>query len=131
VYTFYQNFYYYNTKCRNTEKWCGTVVFSNSTNLLKLGFQGIRNIKDYFVRIGTDGNFNSGGWHFSYCGDTEYIINKLKSFAHSGFDTPKYTDPETIQKCILEGKDLLFRGDEKFEVVENQLYLPKYVKMLE
>lgn len=131
VYTFYQNAYYYNTKCRNTEKWCGTVVFNYGSDLLKLNIQGIRSLKDYFRRIGSDGDYNSGGWHFSYCGDTDYIINKLRSFSHRGFDTPKYNDPEIIQKCIMEGKDLLFRNDEKFEIVENQTYLPKYVKILD
>ena len=40
----------------------------------------------------------NGGWHFSNVMSPKEISEKLKSFAHSEFDKPEFTDEEIIKK---------------------------------
>lgn len=126
----YQNFHYYNFKCRNVKKWPGTVFFNCGSGYLKLGFEQLRKNRLHLPKVGCDGDYTSGGWHFSYFGDAQFIIDKIKSFAHQEYNRPEFTDPEVIEECIKSGKDLFFRKGEKFELVENQSYLPKFISLL-
>ena len=92
--TFYQNFHYYNFNTRNLNKWCGTVVFNVGSGYLNMGLEQNRRNRFHLPRIGQDGNYDSGGWHLSYFGDSTYIIEKIKSFAHQEYST---TNEITIQ----------------------------------
>jgi beta-1,4-mannosyl-glycoprotein beta-1,4-N-acetylglucosaminyltransferase len=47
-----------------------------------------------------------GGWHFSYLGGVEKIIEKIEAWAHPEFNTPEYKNPEKIRQMILEGASL-------------------------
>ena len=49
------------------------------------------------------------GKHFSYLMTPEQISQKIKSFSHCWFNTPKFTDTNTIQSHIQEGRDLFGR----------------------
>lgn len=53
-----------------------------------------------------------GGWHFSYFGGPEVILNKLQSFAHTEFDLDAIKSTENINRA-LQGNDLF--GREGFE----------------
>lgn len=129
--TFYQNFYYYNYKCRNIKKWSGSVLLS--AFIFKTQFNAncetVRKSRWGLPLIGD--NYESGGWHFSYFGDTDYIINKIQSFSHQEYNNEKYTNPDSIKKLIESGKDLFFRSDEKFEILKFQKYLPKHIHLLD
>jgi len=69
------------------------------------------------------------GWHFTYFGDTEFAISKIKSFAHyRETDQPQYMDNISVEtmiknKCALCGPD----GPEGFEYVKIDDYFPKYI----
>lgn len=39
----------------------------------------------------------NAGWHFSYLGDAQHISNKLKSFAHTEFNRPQFTNLDVIE----------------------------------
>lgn len=43
------------------------------------------------------------GWHFSYIGGIDSVIQKLQSFSHKEYNTPYYLDKTNIQKSIDEG----------------------------
>lgn len=131
AHSFYQNFYYYTYKCRNVKKWSGSVLLSafNFKNDFNANCERVRKSRWGLPLIGKD--YESGGWHFSYFGDVNYIINKIQSFSHQEYNNEKYTNPEFIRKLIEEGKDLFFREDEKFEILENQTYLPKNIHLLD
>jgi beta-1,4-mannosyl-glycoprotein beta-1,4-N-acetylglucosaminyltransferase len=132
--TFYQNFFYYNLECRNTKKWPGTAIIDAYTfnTKAKFNFELLRNARHSFELIGNRDDYTSGGWHFSYFGDAEYIINKIKSFSHQEYNTEEYTNPDTIKKLITDGKDLFFRNDETFTKVplKEQTYLPNNINLL-
>lgn len=132
--TSFHNFYYYNLQCRKKGKWPGTVIVNAGffhTNF-NFNFDIIRNARFSFKLIGEHNNYSSGGWHFSYFGDVNYIVDKIKSFSHQEYNNEKYTNPETIKELIKEKKDLFFRNDEseQFDTIENETYLPKYVSLL-
>ena len=70
-----------------------------------------------------------GGWHFTYFGDTNFAIDKIKAFAHyRETDQPQYMDNISVDymienKCALLGPT----GFEKFEYVKVNEYFPKAI----
>ena len=46
------------------------------------------------------------GWHFSYLGGVEAIQRKMKSIAHTEFDTEKRTSLDNIKNTLAKGKSL-------------------------
>jgi beta-1,4-mannosyl-glycoprotein beta-1,4-N-acetylglucosaminyltransferase len=60
--------------------------------------------KGFNVRFISD-----AGWHFSYLGGVEKIIQKLEAFAHEEYNKPEYKDPQRIEKAIANGEDIFGR----------------------
>lgn len=54
-----------------------------------------------------------GGWHLSYFGNADFIINKLKNFSHQEFNTDYYLNKERIENVISNNKDLFDRKNEE------------------
>lgn len=70
------------------------------------------------------------GWHFSYMGGVEKIIEKLGAWSHKEFNTAENRNPEKIKKIIKEGQSL-FYPDEKYELVDieqTEIPFPNYLK---
>src|SRR6056300_943618 len=110
------DFYYYNFKCRNVDKWYHAKVIPYTI------------YKQYphpdNIRRSTCDKVEKGGWHLSYFGTPEFISNKLSNFSHQEYNNSTYNDTEIIKKRVEEGGDLFGRPDSKFEQVETT-YLPK------
>jgi beta-1,4-mannosyl-glycoprotein beta-1,4-N-acetylglucosaminyltransferase len=68
----------------------------------------------------------NGGWHFSYLLDPEGIALKIKSFAHSEYDSERYTNPEVIKKKIQNGEDL-FSNQNKITYIKIDNCYPDYL----
>tara|TARA_B100000242_G_scaffold288441_1_gene256681 strand:- start:380 stop:1177 length:798 start_codon:yes stop_codon:yes gene_type:complete len=68
----------------------------------------------------------NGGWHFSNVMSPKEISEKLKSFAHSEFDKPEFTDEEIIKKKIDLKKDIFGRNFQ-FKKIDDDKELPKYL----
>jgi hypothetical protein len=69
-----------------------------------------------------------GGWHFTYFGDDEFAVNKLKNFAHAESNVPRIVDNVNVQ-YMTENK-LGFTGfssPERFEYVILDDYFPKTI----
>lgn len=131
--TCFHNYYYYNINCRNKGKWPGSIFIKVSTfkSVYNFDFQYIRSIRHTFPLIGKHFDYTSGGWHFSYFGDVNYIIEKIKGFAHQEFNSEKYTNPDNIKFLIENKKDLFMRENEEdnWEDVQ-ETYLPKNINLL-
>jgi len=114
------DFYYYNFKCRNVNKWYHVKVVPYNI------------YKEYpypdNIRRSTYDVVEKGGWHLSYFGTPEFISNKLSNFSHQEYNNSLYNDTENIKTCIKEGSDLFSRQNEKFEKIETT-YLPKNYKL--
>lgn len=55
---------------------------------------------------------NAGGWHLTYMGGIDKIIEKIGSYAHTEYDTDYYKDKQRIGNRIDSMMDL-FKGDER------------------
>ncbi len=67
----------------------------------------------------------NSGWHISYYGDTNFIINKLESFSEQQDNIPKYKNNDFLNHCIHNGT-LFFNNEQLIKVThENNKNLPK------
>jgi hypothetical protein len=51
-----------------------------------------------------------GGWHFSYCGGVQKVIDKLGAYSHQDFNRPPFNDPDVIAARRRDLTDVLDRG---------------------
>ena len=69
------------------------------------------------------------GWHFTYFGDDTNIVTKLKNFAHTESDVPRFTSGELKIEWMIENKYGLWGPDhhERYDIVVVDDYFPKYI----
>jgi beta-1,4-mannosyl-glycoprotein beta-1,4-N-acetylglucosaminyltransferase len=126
MYGLIQDLYYYNLTCKSETKW-----------------DLARAIPYWYYKLNTDlallralkikpPNLPNGGWHFSYFGNIEFIIDKIKQSADQTMNKEKYLNTEFIKKQIEQGKDLFGRSFEEFKriPVEQNTYLPNGYEFL-
>lgn len=63
------------------------------------------------------------GWHFSYLGGVEAIQRKMKSIAHTEFDTEKRTSLPSIENMLANGRGFV-NSAERFlpEIIDDSLH---------
>lgn len=127
IFSLNQDMYYYNLECRLERRWLWPKIFMYSTLFDGKEFNDIRTSKPNYLK-------GKGGWHLSYFGDVNYIINKIKSFSHQEFNNSKYLDVSTLEKLIKEKKDILQGGSGivrfRYVPISENKYLPKNYQML-
>lgn len=69
----------------------------------------------------------NGGWHFSYLGNVEKIIEKLKSFSHQEFNKEEIVNKEFLLKQIENENDILGRNI-KYRFVPIDSSFPEYIR---
>jgi beta-1,4-mannosyl-glycoprotein beta-1,4-N-acetylglucosaminyltransferase len=144
----HKNYYYY-LNCVSKESserwWLGTVMafykdFSKSQDLRsvsnKLRGDKMKLLNDKWYRF-----FKSiinpiygkpvsivadAGWHFSYLGGVDKIIEKLEAFAHQEFNQESFKDKESILNAITSGRDIFNRNLE-YEFVSVDSTYPQFI----
>ena len=109
-----QDMYYYNLTCKQRELWCHAkiVCYHIYVNNFNCSPQACRNsIINSFI--------HKGGWHLSYFGNSLFIQNKLKQFAHQEYNQEKYTSIENIEENMKNRMDLFDRRE-----VDHMIYIP-------
>ena len=122
IYAFLQKMHYYNltTVCENV--WLYARLVNYKTYLKNKDPQALRT-HDPNVYI------SSGGWHFSYFGDTAAISNKLKNFYHQEYNIPEYTDIKNIEERLRLGAPVT--GQKTIHIpIESNNYLPDNYEFL-
>ena len=73
--------------------------------------------------------FYNGGWHFNNFLSPKEISIKLKTFAHSEFADPKYSNIKIIKNKITNFEDLFGRNHlfRKIDKKKYKLFLPEYI----
>jgi hypothetical protein len=71
-----------------------------------------------------DACLQHAGWHFSSIGNSDFVANKLKSFAHN--ELAYQADTINVDSLIAENKTSL-RPDARFEAVALDDYFPKTI----
>ena len=51
-----------------------------------------------------------GGWHYSYLGGVDTVIEKVQRFVHTEVNLPEYRDRERIRQRIARGEDVFSRS---------------------
>ena len=67
-----------------------------------------------------------GGWHFSFLKQPERIAKKIKSYSHSEYNKPEFTDLKKIEERIKNRVDI-FDRNYKYEKVDLDSTFPKYI----
>jgi beta-1,4-mannosyl-glycoprotein beta-1,4-N-acetylglucosaminyltransferase len=78
--------------------------------------------------IGEAISIKSGGWHFSYLGGVDAILNKIKAFADPEYGKTKYRDIDRIKASIKNGNDL-FGRDLSFVTVPIDRSFPDFIRI--
>lgn len=117
--------YHYNLKCRLLEKTRDPKICRYS-ELRDIGAPDLRYYhKRFDLHVILD-----AGWHFSFMGGTDKIIDKLTSYAHYDErdpNTPVYISRENVERSVRDRKSLFLRDDVRYEEVQDLSGLPRYV----
>ena len=88
-----------------------------------------KNLKQPFWKIYKEKNIEiikNGGWHFNSLLTPQEISLKLKTFAHTEFAKPEYSDVNIIKENIRKNQDL-FKRNVTYMKVELDNTFPKYI----
>jgi len=136
IYSLEQDFYYYNLHNKLKKKWRLSKVLNYETYVNKFNStpQEVRVVLDYREIFKFRFNRNvikNGGWHFSYFGGVEKIINKIENLVHTENDLDEFKDPKYIKKVIQDNVDI-FKSGEKIKRIKNinKRKLPKGIEHL-
>lgn len=131
-------YYYLNYRCCTTPFWdAGTVVlsyhdFKNPDTYENVSDGPALNPLENSTPTATKVRFlrgiktlNKGGWHFSYIGKLEQILQKTNSIV----DGNKLTDIKFIESCIKNGNDIYGRGEWFFAEKPKKALPPAALKL--
>lgn len=70
----------------------------------------------------------NGGWHFSYLGGEERIIDKINSWAHQEYNRDDIKDVNNVREALATGRDLFKRPDQPgYTTVQIDDTYPAYI----
>jgi beta-1,4-mannosyl-glycoprotein beta-1,4-N-acetylglucosaminyltransferase len=115
-----QDLYYYNLTCKSTLSWDLVRIIPYRVYLLNRDLAHIRSI------LPKPPMFDNGGWHFSYFGNIDFIIDKIKQSADQSMNKEEYLNSEFIKSQIEKGEDVFGRFFVEFQKIpiEQNNYLP-------
>jgi beta-1,4-mannosyl-glycoprotein beta-1,4-N-acetylglucosaminyltransferase len=105
AYCLEQEVFYYNFRQMTITGWIPGALVTNR-HAKRVTPQGVRNAAMW----GQLPRISYGGWHLSCWGSPEDISYKIVNFAHQEFNSPKFTNVDTIQQRISDGRDPFDRG---------------------
>lgn len=123
-------FYYYvnNQSIGPRDKdWYGTAVvpFHVLRNRFNNDMQKLRNEKHLL------NHSYGGGWHLSYLGGKNVIKTKIKSFAHTEYNSDMFYGDKNIEYCLNNGVDIFHRQGMNFKIVNiEDAYSSHMIKIL-
>jgi hypothetical protein len=122
IYALEQDFYYYTPTWKHRERWLAARVLpirvfrqhDSKANHIRMGISSVPGIP-------------YAGWHFSYFGDISFIRKKIESFSHQEFNFEMFKNPQHLEDCIQNGRDVFFRPDKPlvYVPIHSNPYLPR------
>lgn len=61
----------------------------------------------------------NAGWHYSYFGDVDYVLDKINTLSHVENKTEKIMDRNNILESMKTGRDIYFRNNHIWEILEH------------
>lgn len=114
-----QKLYYYFINLFKEDNWYGTKICSFEI-LKKYGIDGIRKLKSGGIKI------DNGGWHFSFLGGVDKIIEKIEAYSHQEYNNEYIKN--NIFNNVINNKDIFFRANNNLKLVEIDESYPKYIR---
>lgn len=97
--------YYYNCEWSTSRLWNHVKLLKNKKLKDLTNIKNIRHFNRNCMII------KNGGWHLSYFGDSNFLINKIKSYSEQQTNNDKNINSNFINECIKSGK--LYFNDEQ------------------
>ncbi len=111
----------YKNKHLRIKFWAGSVYMKFKNFKSPLITRDIRDKDSKNIKL-----IENAGWHYTYQGGVEAIINKLKSFSHTEFNTEQFTNYDFIESQIKIGNKFL-NFDIKLAVVSLVKNAPNFL----
>ena len=126
IYTLRQKEFNYYLNMYKEDNWMGTRVLSYKT-LKNISLNKIRAHKEGKSTFIDTIDVKNGGWHFTNLGGVQKVIEKIESWGHQEFNTPKIK--KNVRKNIEAGKDVFNRrGIKRLTQIEvNDKNFPKWL----
>jgi beta-1,4-mannosyl-glycoprotein beta-1,4-N-acetylglucosaminyltransferase len=124
-------FYYYinNQSIGPRDKdWYGTAIvpFHVLRDIFNSDMQKLRNEKQVLHHS------DNCGWHLSYLGGKDVIRTKIKSFAHTEYNSDMFHGDKNIEYCLNNGVDIFHREGMNFKITNIKDVYPQHIiKILE
>lgn len=131
-----QDLYYYSVTWKDEGKWCGTIVAPRKCLGESPDTQELRDLRGSLPQI------QNGGWHFSWLGSTDQILDKMRSvdverenqiYGHDGIKAPPqrrdYVDD--VRECGLDLFGREHRPKKKVEIVPGKSHPNEILNWLE
>ena len=130
--TLRSRFYYYGFQwLHRGQEWPhpqATTYLGDDTILpaaLRKGAHGINRLKN----LNEKDDLWNAAWHCSSCFPTiKEMLNKMSSFSHVEYNKPEFRDKKLIADRVRTGKDLFARRGEKYDRVDDNDDIPRYMK---
>lgn len=122
-----QDLYYYNLTSLVNNCWTHPKIFPYSY------YKNSLNSDTNSCRLMNAPILNNGGWHLSYFGDSKFISNKIKNFAHSEYNSDEFTSEKKIEERMKRNV-AAFNDNivlKNLPIEENQNLPPNYDFLLE
>lgn len=118
IYHMMQNMYYYYINLLKETDWYGSKICSYKL-YKERNFDGIRNSKGEGIKI------NNAGWHFTFLGGTDKIIQKIESWGHQEFNNDHIKS--NVSNNLNNNRDIFYRPGSTFTKVPIDNSYPKYL----
>jgi len=131
---FLQKMYCYKFNLYNDHEspWEGTRICKKK-NLKSIDYMRqeikVKNLNQPFWKLYKEKSieiFENGGWHFNSLLTAEDISIKLKTFAHTEFSSPIYSDVNVIKNNIEKKRDL-FKRNKFYNKIDLDNSFPEYI----
>lgn len=113
-----QKFFNYHINLLKEYNWSGTKI----SKWIYVKESTINEIRQNKI---SDKVINDGGWHLSFMGGEERIIEKIESYSHQEYNNSWIKS--NISKNIDKKTDLFYRDSKQFEVVDIEKEYPKEI----
>ena len=120
IYSLTMSLYYYNIEWTTNRKWNAVKLLSSKKYNCYEDPQKIRECTYKY-------SINYAGWHISYFGDINFIVNKLESYSETQTNTNEFKNSDFLNNCISKG--VLYFNNEQLIKNTNMQYLPIYFKL--
>tara|TARA_B100000945_G_C20196616_1_gene509398 strand:- start:317 stop:778 length:462 start_codon:yes stop_codon:yes gene_type:complete len=132
---FLQKFYYYYLNGYIHDHWQGTIGCNYKTliSMFECKLDSVRRLSNMKLKILNKLKIKNhffikdAGWHFSYLGGVEKIIEKMQSTPHTEFSSNIEIDKEKIKSYIHNGNDVFNRKDIKISFIEIDNTFPRII----